>query len=134
MKEIEKMREDAISGKVNPKVLKEELGYLIVKDFWGEEKAREAREEFEKVFSKGEIPEEIEEIPVEEESVSIVELLFQKGILPSKGEVKRLIRGGGLYLDGERIDDVNFILDFKKKEGFILKLGKKKFYRLRRKN
>lgn len=134
MKEIERMRESALSGKVNPKILKEELGYLIVKDFWGEEKAREAREEFEKVFSKGEIPEEIKEVPVEEESVNIVELLFQKGILPSRGEVKRLIRGGGLYLDGERIDDINFTLDFKKKEGFILKVGKRKFYRLRRKN
>lgn len=134
MKEIERMRESALSGKVNPKILKEELGYLIVKDFWGEEKAREAREEFEKVFSKGEIPEEIKEVPVEEESVNIVELLFQKGISPSRGEVKRLIRGGGLYLDGERIDDINFTLDFKKKEGFILKVGKRKFYRLRRKN
>lgn len=134
MKEIEKMRVEAISGKVNPKDLKENLGYLIVKDFWGEEKTKKAKEEFERVFSKGEVPEEIEEILVEEESINIVELLFQKGILPSKGEVKRLIRGGGLYIDSERIEDISFTIDFRKKEGYILKVGKRKFYRLRKKS
>ncbi|MGQ9618852.1 MAG: tyrosine--tRNA ligase [Candidatus Aminicenantia bacterium] len=133
-KEIERMRESAISGKVNPKILKEELGYLIVKDFCGKEKAKEAREEFEKVFSMREIPEEIEEILVGEESISIVELFYNKGILPSRGDVKRLIRGGGLYIDGQRIDDINYTLDFSRKEDFILKMGKRKFYRLRKKN
>ncbi len=134
MKEIKKMREDAVSGRVNPKDLKENLGHLIVRDFWGEEKAREAKEEFERVFSKGEVPEEIGEIPVENESINIVELLFRKGILPSKGEVKRLIKGGGLYLDSERIEDISFTIDFRKKEGYILKVGKRKFYRLRKKS
>ncbi len=134
MKEIEKMRESALSGAVNPKDLKEELGYLIVKDFWREEKAKLAKEEFEKVFSKGELPEEIEEVLVEGDLVNIVELIFQKGILPSKGEVKRLIKGGGLYLDGERIDDIGYSVDFRKKEGYILKIGKRKFYRLIKKS
>ncbi|MDW3229842.1 MAG: S4 domain-containing protein, partial [Acidobacteriota bacterium] len=65
-----------------------------------------------------------------EPSVGLVDLIYNLGIVPSRGEAKRLIRQGGVYLDGQRIDDLEYQLDGSKPEQ-ILKIGKRKFYRLK---
>jgi len=63
-------------------------------------------------------------------TVGLVDVLVNLGIVPSRGEAKRLIRQGGVYLDGQRIDDIDYRLDGSKPEQ-ILKIGKRKFYRLK---
>jgi len=42
-----------------------------------------------------------------------------------------MIRQGGVYLDGERIEDIAFEIDCEKKKEQILKIGKRKFYKLK---
>jgi len=63
-------------------------------------------------------------------TMEIIDLLDIKKICPSRAEAKRLIRQGGISIDGRRIDDLEFKLDLSQKKEFILKIGKRKFYRV----
>ena len=79
-----------------------------------------------------EIPDEMEEIFIDSEPKRLVDLLYEKRILPSKSEVKRLIAQGGIKVNDDRINDINFVL--KPEDGIIIRIGKRRFYRLRLKS
>ncbi|MCI4464110.1 MAG: tyrosine--tRNA ligase [Caldisericum sp.] len=126
-KEIE---ESIKEGKVNPRDLKLELAKGIVEIFHGKDEAQKAYDNFIKVFSKRELPEEVEELHIEnfvtDGVVDIVNLLVSLNILPSKSEVKRLIEQGGLKINEERVTSFKV----KVSNGDILRVGKKQFYKL----
>ncbi len=151
--QIEQWKREAKEEKINPRDLKSKLARIIVAHFWGEEEAKKASQEFARVFSKKELPAEIEEnniimvgapvkikasvkgkIRVETvkkmQDISLLDLLVNQNIFPSRGEAKRVIRQGGVYLDGQRIEDIGLKIDFTKKSEYILKVGKKKFYKI----
>lgn len=134
--QIEKLKREVKENKIHPKDLKSQLGQTIVSDFWGEEEAKKAVQEFERVFKHKEIPEEIEEIEIRSgeakriEDISLIELLVDRSIFSSRGEAKRMIRQGGVYIDGQRIEDISIKIDLTQKSEFILKIGKRKFYKL----
>ncbi len=111
--------------KNNPVEAKENLAYEITKIFWGEEKARKAKEYFDKAFRKREIPEDIKEYRTQQKR--IFEILFESKIVQSKGEARRLIRQGALDLNGKNIRDENFIPE---KGEYKVKIGKKRFLKL----
>jgi len=129
-KEIEDMVK---SGSVNPRDLKLELAKGIVEIFHGKAEAEKAYENFIKVFSKKELPDEVEEIDVSKyvsnDELDVVNLLVDLKILPSKSEVKRLIEQGGLKINDEKI--ASFKEKPKVKNGDILRVGKKQFYKIR---
>jgi len=127
---IEKWKKEVKEEKINPKDLKSRLAESLAADFWGKEEARKAAQEFERIFKKKELPSEIEEIELEAPQALLVDLLVNKNLFHSSREAKRVIRQGGLYLDGQRIEDVGFKIDLRKKSEVILKIGKKKFYKI----
>lgn len=146
--QIEKWKREVKKEKINPKNLKSKLSMSIVSDFWGKEKAEAAAAEFERVFKGKELPAEIEDIEIQVKKVELkakvkapkvetrvtviplVDLLVERNIFPSRKEAKRVIRQGGVYLGGQRIEDVAFKIDLSKKSDLILKIGKRKFYRI----
>ncbi len=137
--QIEAWRKEAEAGRINPRDLKARLAWLIVADFWGKEEADKAAREFDRVFRQKGMPEEMNEIAIsflsaekEELSLNIVDLLVNYRLAPSRSEAKRLIRQGGVDLNGQRIEDINFRIDFSQSKEHILRLGKKKFFRLKR--
>jgi len=146
LSQIEKWKREVKEEKINPKDLKSKLSMSIVSDFWGKEKAKGAAEEFERVFKEKELPKEIKDIEIKVESkvkvkarakveagvtvILLMDLLVERNIFPSRKEAKRVIRQGGVYLDGKRIEDVAFKIDLSKKSDLILKIGKRKFYRI----
>ncbi len=130
LSQIEKWKKEVKEGKVNPKDLKSKLAQILAADFWGKEEAKKAAAEFERIFKNKELPSEIEEIEIDTAQLLLIDLLVKKNLLPSSKEAKRVIRQGGLYLDGQRIEDVGFKLDLRKKSEVILKIGKKKFYKI----
>lgn len=132
LSQVEKWKKETKEGRVNPRDLKSRLARSIAADFWGEREAEKAAEEFERVFKNKELPTEIEEIAVKPAKTLLVDLLVDKNIFPSRGEAKRVIRQGGVYLDGQRIEDIQLNIDMKKQSESILKIGKKKFYRLKK--
>jgi len=136
LSKIEKWEKEVKEEKINPKDLKSKLAQILVSDFWGKEEAKKAAQEFERVFKEKEFPLESEVIKIKTkgeikvESELLIDLLVSKSIFPSRGEAKRVIRQGGVYLNGERIEDINQKIDFGEKREYNLKIGKKKFYKI----
>uniref|UniRef100_A0A832G1V0 Tyrosine--tRNA ligase n=1 Tax=Ignavibacterium album TaxID=591197 RepID=A0A832G1V0_9BACT len=129
LKEIKAALED---GKTNPRDLKRELARTLVAMYYDEAAAIKAQEEFDKIFIKKEIPDEIEEFNIEEnQEINILDLLLLVNFAPSKGEAKRLVQQGGVSIDGEKVSDVHQNINIK--SGMILKVGKRKFLKLTKK-
>lgn len=132
--QIESWKQQARESKINPRDLKAGLARMIVADFWGQEEGKRAAEEFDRIFKNKNLPSEMEEKIVEtsgpETLPELVELMVNLGIVSSRGEAKRLIRQGGVYIDGRRVEDLEHKLDGARTEQ-ILKIGKRKFYRLK---
>ncbi|MCJ7565629.1 MAG: tyrosine--tRNA ligase [Candidatus Aminicenantes bacterium] len=134
--QINKWKKDAEADRAHPRDLKVSLAKSIVADFWGKEEAEKAAEEFNRVFKKKEIPEDIEEIIIQPPDSGkdsgkrpIIDLLVQNQIASSRGEAKRLISQGGVYLNGKRIDDIGYMVELTGRES-ILKIGKRRFFKL----
>lgn len=126
LKEIKAALED---GKTNPRDLKRELARILVSMYYDEDAALRAQEEFDKIFIKKEIPDDIDEFNIEENrEINILDLLLLVNFAPSKGEAKRLVQQGGVSIDGEKVSDVH--QNIKIKSGMILKVGKRKFFKL----
>ena len=122
--EIENMKNEIKAGK-NPMEIKKKLGREIVEFYYDKNTAIAACEHFEKVHSKKEIPDDIPEIQVAKGEHWLPKLLNEIGFVPSTSEGKRVIKGGGVQLDGEKITDDNyrFILE----REVVIKCGKRKF-------
>lgn len=133
LKEIEEMQKKAEKDFANPRDLKAQLAKLIINDFHSQKEAEEAEEEFERVFSQREMPEQMEEkrLKCQPEPQWLPRLLVTIGLSSSNSEARRLIEQGGVYLEGQRIDDSNFELDLSKPKEMIIKVGKRKFCRLK---
>ncbi len=132
--QIEDWKEQAREGRLNPRDLKADLARMVVADFWGEEEGQKAAEEFDRIFKHKDLPSEMEEKVVEingeQTQLELVDLMVNLGIVPSRGEAKRLIRQGGVYVDGHRVENLEHKLEATRTEQ-ILKIGKRKFYRLK---
>ena len=135
LSQIERWKKEIKDNKLNPRDLKVGLAKTVLRDFWGVEEAEKAAQEFDRIFKHKEIPEEMEEKVVElkgqQTSIELIEAMVNLQIFPSRGEAKRVIRQGGVYLDGERIEDIAYKIEFRGKKDIILKVGKRKFYRLK---
>lgn len=127
-KELQKIKSELEDTKNNPRNTKRRLGYELVKLYYDEDTAKSAIEEFDRIFIKKEIPDEVEEFKLNESSIKITELLMLTKLTDSKGNARRLIEQGGVSIDGEKIEDINYIIDFKNE--FILKVGKRKFIKI----
>ncbi len=105
----------------NPKNIKRDLAFKIIEIFDSKEAAQRAQENWEKQFSKKEIPDNLEELEFEE-GAKILDILKETQLVSSNKEGRRKIDEGAVQLSGEKIDD--YFFEFKKGE-FVLKLGKK---------
>mgnify|MGYP001618883644 CR=1 FL=1 len=117
--------ERRLSGGENPKTLKEELAYELVKTYHGEKEAQKAQEEFERVFSQKELPLNIAEFKVEKPA-DIVEVMMGSGLAASKSEARRLIEQGGVTLNDQTVNQWRQEL----KPGDILKVGPRRFLKI----
>ncbi len=117
----------------NPMNIKKELGETLVAMYHSAEAGKGAREEFERIFSNHELPDEVPEFDCSsyKESVWIVTIMTDSKLSKSNGEARRLIKGGGVSIDGEKISDENLELNIK--DGMLLKVGKRRFLKLKRK-
>jgi tyrosyl-tRNA synthetase len=127
MEEIREMEKSMKEG-TNPRDIKKKLARVIVKRFHTEAAANAAEENFSRIFSGRELPEEIEEFKVTEEKLSVVKLLTMTKLVKSNSEAQRLISQGGVYINKERIDDYKKEIHIK--EPLILKVGKRKFLKI----
>jgi len=127
--ELEEIKTKLVDPKTNPRDIKRQLAKALVSMYHSEEAARNAEEEFDRIFVNKGTPDEIPEFKFgERKEINILDLIILVNFAPSKGEAKRLVTQGGVTLDGEKIEDFqNSVL---LKDGMILKVGKRKFIKL----
>lgn len=121
LKEIEAQ----LKSGVNPRDIKLKLAYTITEEYCGKQGAEFGQNEFINVVSNKGIPEDIQEVKIES-GKSILDLLVELKFSASRGEAKRLIQGGGVKIDGEKISDLNYAIS----KGCILQAGKRNFAKL----
>ena len=109
---------------------KKNLAYLVTTDCHSEESAKQAEEKAISIFEKN-MPDNIDEIDFDINSqIKIFEAITSKNLVSSKSEAKRLIEGGGIKLGDNQIKDINQTIN-QKDNGKILKIGKKKIFKLK---
>jgi len=130
--ELFDLRKQLNDQQVNPRDLKRKLAKTIVKMYHNENAAVEAEAEFDKIFIRKEVPEEIPEIILDkgETEIGILELLVKVNFASSKGEARRLVVQGGVTIDGNKVDDISANITLDKE--LILKVGKRKFIKLKK--
>jgi len=115
--------------KLHPMEAKKRLAHYIVSRYHSKESADKALEFFEKTFSQREFPEDAQAIRVPAGyRQKAYEFLFELGIEASKNSARRLIEGGGLKINGQKIQDPN--QEIQVSEELKLQVGKKRFYRI----
>lgn len=114
----------------NPKNIKVEFAKEIVGRLYDEKAAQNAEDNFD-LRAKGDVPENIEEYSlstIEIDGVNIPQLLKKIGLVSSTSEAIRLIKGGGIKINGDKIVDTKFIIS--KGSGFTIQVGKRKFAKI----
>lgn len=125
--ELETIDRQIADGSVNPRDIKIKLAYTITAEYHGEDGAKRGQEAFINVCSNKGIPDDIQEVSGMN-GKSILDVLVELNFVASKGEAKRLIQGGGVKVDGEKIADMGYTFNFT--ENVILQAGKRKFAKL----
>jgi tyrosyl-tRNA synthetase len=115
---------------VNPRDLKRRLARTIVELYYSPEDAEKAEQAFDRIFIDKSVPDDIPELVLPGRSAkTIVDVIASAGLTASKGEARRLIDQGGVTIDGEKVTDANATVPSKSE--FVIKVGKRKFLRIR---
>jgi len=114
----------------NPRDLKIDLAKQIISDFHTEADANLAEANFINQFSKGNLPDEIEEVSLTSQSWKIADLLIETNLVESKGEAKRLIKQGGVKVNEEKVEHAGIEVDTNPDSSVLLQVGKLKFLRV----
>jgi tyrosyl-tRNA synthetase len=126
--ELDARRARVEAGELHPKGVKQELARRLVSELHGEEAARLAEEEFEKIFAGGGVPDDVPEHTLDG-TWQLAKLLVAAGLAPSNAEARRLLQQGAVSLDGERADDPLREIS-PRSESYLFKVGKRRFARI----
>ncbi len=136
LEEVEAMERDGREGRVNPRDVKRRLAREIVALHHSQAAAERADEQFMRIFSQREMPTEAPEIAIpkhlirEDGTLSLAALIAAIGLAPSNSEARRIMQGGGVELDGERVQNPNAHFTPDQLAGRLLRVGKHRFARL----
>ena len=128
MDELRKVKEELEGRKVNPRDLKRRLARTIVTIYHDEEKALKAEQDFDKLFIKKEIPDDIPENTYPRGEIMICKLISELGLTSSSGEAKRMIKQGGVKIDDKKINDPAAFITID--SPFVLKVGKRRMVKV----
>jgi tyrosyl-tRNA synthetase len=128
---IVRLREEVRTGDLHPRDAKMQLAYSIIAGFHGEEAAKKASEEFRRVFRDRKAPEQAPRRTLGRgEPKRLTALLVQLKVVASRSEAERLIKQGGVEIDGQRVLDVKKEIELAKPGEYLLRAGKRTFLRL----
>ncbi len=114
--------------KMHPKEAKLLLAQSLVKELYNEEIAIREREEFERVFSKRELPSEIPVYHTKDEIIDIIEILYKTQIVPTKNEARRLLKQKAITIQDKVLEERKL----KVSGELTLKIGKRKFLKIKK--
>jgi tyrosyl-tRNA synthetase len=129
--DIKWMRERTEMGEDNPRNFKVGLAKRIISDFHSQADADAAEEEFNRVFRRKEVPDEVEERAVASQVWKLARLLVETELAPSMGEARRLVEQGGVRIDGERASRADAEFELSAQSALLIQVGKRRFLRVR---
>lgn len=128
---IVRLREEVRTGVLHPMDAKMQLAHTVIAGFHGEEAAKKAGDEFRRVFRERQAPDEAPRHRLPQGTPRrLSALLVELKLASSRSEAERLMKQGGVEVDGVRVDDVKREIDLSKPGEHLLRAGKKKFLRL----
>jgi len=125
--ELAELRQNLAAGSFNPRDMKMRLAREIVSQFHSPADAQAAEESFVRQFVNRELPTEIPAHALAAPT-PIVDLMVAAGLAASKGEARRLIDGGGVKVDGERVEGYDRVLA--PGADAVVQVGRRKFVRV----
>jgi len=127
---IRRLRDAVAGGEQHPMKVKKNLAFEIARRFHGEAAAKGAEEEFETIFGKKGLPNEIEEVrlPADGKKRALVDLLAELKLASSKTEARRLIQQSAVLVDDKKVTQVDTSLESTGQ--YLIKVGKRRFKRV----
>lgn len=128
--ELATLKKDLEKKSVNPRDIKRSLARKIVSMYHSEHDASAAEEEFDRIFVKKDVPDEIETFSyaAPNGTVGILQLLLDARLVDSKGEARRLIEQGGVSVDGMKIANINASVQLLRP--VVVKVGRRRFLKI----
>jgi len=124
--EIASLKENMEGGKIHPKEVKKQLARELTSRFHGDEAALAAERNFEQVFQKGGLPEDIPEMKcLATEPVALPQLLVDADLVKSTSDGRRMIKQKAVSIDGEKVEDINATVV--PGGEILIKVGKRRF-------
>ncbi len=127
--DIKSIQAKISSGEVHPKAVKTNFGKDLVELFYSKAEAEASAKEFEAVFTKGGLPDDIKEVVLDSQAEAhwVCKVIVEAGFADSNSQARRLVESKAVEFDGSKILDSKFNLELKVGEPKLLKVGKKKF-------
>lgn len=124
--EIEDLKERMSRGEIHPKEVKKQLARELTSRFHGSEAALAAEANFEQVFQKGGLPENIPEVTLPAgEDIWVPQLLLECSLVASTSEGRRMIQQNAVLINNEKFSDVTAKIETRGE--ILLKVGKRRF-------
>jgi tyrosyl-tRNA synthetase len=127
--ELEKIKADVKSGALHPMEVKKRLAEELADRFCGMGEGAKARAEFESVFSRNAMPDEIPAVEIvwEGATMKLAKLMALAGVAKSNSEARRLIQQGAVEMNESPVREIDLELPAGE---YVLKVGKKRFVRV----
>jgi tyrosyl-tRNA synthetase len=118
---------------MHPMECKKSLAESLCAQFYGLNAAKHEREQFEKVFSKNDIPDDMPNFSIQglmgKEVAPLVDILWATNLFPSRKEIRRLFEQGALKVDGQKITADSFLCKIPN-EAMVVQAGKRIFFKI----
>ena len=133
--EVEGILAGLEAGELHPNAVKRNLAANIVAAYHGQQAALDAEAAFDRLFKEHAVPDDIAEVilaakPGDDGLIYIPAVLVELGLAASAGEVRRLIDGGGVKIDGVVLEAGEYRLEPTRLANVVVQVGKRKFVRL----
>lgn len=128
---LQRVRERLQEKGTNPRDVKVDLARRLITMYHSAGEAEEAASEFDRVFRRGQAPDDMSEIELEPEAggISILRVLTEASLVKSNSEARRMIRQGAVRVDGDRVEDELIVLDAQA-EPYQIQVGKRAWARV----
>jgi len=126
--EVQRVVERLAEPDTNPSHLKRELALDLVTQFYDDEAARGAEAHFDRIHVRHDVPESIVEVRLagSADGLWLIKALTDSGMCDTSSEARRMVKQGGVTVDGDKVIDIELRLQ-KKKDPYTVKVGKRKF-------
>jgi len=128
---LAQLRSDVSEKRKHPREVKVNLAKILVARFHSNEAAQRAEDEFNRIFARKGMPDDIPEYKIPAQvQFGFAQLMTKSGVTPSNSEATRLIAGGAVQMDQQKISDPKLKIDLIPGQSFVVKSGKKKFIKI----